>query len=52
MENNGVRAKGSYADIESTDSDLIQEWNTLIANEEARDELIRYDGMGGELHCI
>lgn len=51
MENNGVRAKGSYADIESTDGDLIQEWNTLIANEEARDELIRFDegctGDGG-----
>lgn len=42
MENNGVRARGSYADIDSIDSDLIQEWNLLIANEEARDELIRF----------
>lgn len=42
MENNGVRARGSYAEIDSTDSGLIQEWNLLIANEEARDELIRF----------
>lgn len=43
MENNGVRARGSYADIDSIDSGLIEEWNSLIANEEARDELIRYE---------
>lgn len=43
MENNAVRARGSYADIELIDSHLIHEWNTLIANEEARDEFIRLD---------
>lgn len=42
MENNAVRARGSYTDIESLDNELIMEWNLLIANEEANDKLIRY----------
>lgn len=42
MENNAVRACGTYADIESIDNNLIEEWNKLDANEEAPDEMVRY----------
>lgn len=42
MENNGIRAKGTYRDIENTDCDLILEWNSIIAKENAKDESIRY----------
>lgn len=42
MENNGIRAKGTYRLIESKDYELIQEWNSIIAKENARDESIWY----------
>lgn len=42
MENNGIRAKGTYRDIETEDVKLIQEWNSIIAKENAQDESIRY----------
>lgn len=42
MENNSVRAKGTYRVIESKDYELIQEWNTIIAKENAKDESIGY----------
>ncbi|XP_031636078.1 ATP-binding cassette sub-family C member Sur-like [Contarinia nasturtii] len=38
MENNSIRAKGTYRVIESKDYELIQEWNTIIAKENAKDE--------------
>lgn len=42
MENNSIRAKGTYRDIETDDAKLIQEWNSIIAKENAQDESIRY----------
>lgn len=42
MENNSIRAKGTYRDIETDDVKLIQEWNSIIAKENAQDESIRY----------
>lgn len=38
MENNSIRAKGTYRVIESKDYELIQEWNSIIAKENAKDE--------------
>lgn len=38
MENNSIRAKGTYRVIESKDYELIQEWNAIIAKENAKDE--------------
>lgn len=40
MENNSVRAKGTYRVIESKDYELIQQWNAIIAKENAKDESI------------
>lgn len=42
MENNTVRAKGAYRDIENIDGDLIKEWNAIIVKENAIDELSRF----------
>lgn len=42
MENNRVRAKGTYRVIESKDYELIQKWNAIIAKENAKDESIEY----------
>lgn len=42
MENNTVRAKGTYRDIESIDGELIKEWNSIIVKENAFDELSRF----------
>lgn len=42
MENNAVRAKGAYRDIENIDGDLIKEWNSIIVKENAIDELSRF----------
>lgn len=42
MENNRVRAKGTYRDIESIDGALIKEWNSIIVKENAIDELSRF----------
>lgn len=38
MENNRIRAKGTYRVIESKDYELIEEWNSIIAKENAKDE--------------
>lgn len=42
MENNSIRAKGTYRVIESKDYELIQVWNTIIAKENAKDENVWY----------
>lgn len=42
MENNSIRAKGTYRVIESKDYELIQEWNSIIAKENAKDENVWY----------
>lgn len=42
MESNHIRAKGTYRVIESKDYELIQEWNSIIAKENARDEMAWY----------
>lgn len=42
MENSSIRAKGTYRVIESKDYELIQEWNSIIAKENAKDENVWY----------
>lgn len=42
MESNRIRAKGTYRVIESKDYELIEEWNTIIAKENAKDETTWY----------
>lgn len=42
MENNRIRAKGTYRVIESKDYELIEEWNSIIAKENAKDEMAWY----------
>lgn len=42
MENNRIRAKGTYRVIESKDYELIEEWNSIIAKENAKDESAWY----------
>lgn len=46
MENNSIRAKGTYRVIESKDYELIQEWNSIIAKENAKDENVWYVSFG------
>lgn len=46
MENNSIRAKGTYRVIESKDYELIQEWNSIIAKENAKDENVWYVEFG------
>lgn len=41
MENNYVRAAGTYKDIESIDSNLIREWTSTIEKENAKEMLLR-----------
>lgn len=42
MENSRIRAKGTYRVIESKDYELIEEWNSIIAKENAKDETTWY----------
>lgn len=42
MESNRIRAKGTYRVIESKDYELIEEWNSIIAKENAKDETTWY----------
>lgn len=42
MENNSIRAKGTYRVIESKDYELIEEWKSIIAKENAKDEIVWY----------
>lgn len=43
MENSRIRAKGTYRVIESKDYELIEEWKSIIAKENAKDETTWYD---------
>lgn len=42
MENNSIRAKGTYRVIENKDYELIEEWKSIIAKENAKDEIVWY----------
>lgn len=37
MENNSVRAYGTYGEIENNDPSLVQEWNSIIASQDNKD---------------
>jgi hypothetical protein len=42
MENNAIKASGVLADVEKSNPELIQEWNSIISKENAKDMLLRY----------
>lgn len=41
MENNCIRAYGTFSEIENNDPELTQHWNFTIANENSSDVQLR-----------